>query len=118
MLELLDPLALARAEQLIADAAPRLHQSRDGQIVELHHQAWGEIHEGHAPVGLERQHSADAKARSAELDRVARTDLERRHHSLIQPYGAPRRNRLDLRVCGIEGGGDAQLAAQRVARRG
>jgi len=52
---------------------PGCTRARGGQIVELHHQARREVHEGHAAVGLERQHRAGAKARPAELDRVPRT---------------------------------------------
>ena len=117
LLELPDSLALTRGEKLIADAASGLHQARGGQIIELHHQPRREVHERHSAVGFERQHRAGAKARPAELDRVTRAHLERRHHAFVEPHRAPRRNGIGVRVREIQAGGDAQLSAQGVARR-
>ncbi len=102
--------------EAVGDAAAGHDEAGGGQVGGVHDDARQQGKEVGAPVGLEAEHGGHAQARAAEADEIARVGAEGRRAAFVEPHLAGRGDAAGGGVRLVEAGGDADLAAQGVAR--
>jgi hypothetical protein len=109
--------SLAGQVQAMANAAAVLHQAGRRQVGEIDHQARRQREHVHAAIGLHGQDGAALHRDPAQGQRCAGSEAQRRRQALVGPGLADLRHAVAGRIGGIQRGGGAQAAAQRIARR-
>ena len=107
---------IARQLQVIADAAALLDQSGALEVLGVDHYPRQQAEEIRAAIRLETDHRARHEFELAQTHLVARLERQSGEQPFVEPGLATRRHARCQAVRLIRPGGDAQTAAQRIAR--